>query len=298
MMRSAFLLLAAAAAGRGAQPTTFKVETELVRIDVLVERNGRPVAGLAASDFMVEDNGVPQRIDLLPASDAVTASTVLDVSGSMTPEKLNAAAAGVRALMAALRGPDRHALYAFAGDVRRIVLPEPRETLSADTIAAALREASGPRTSLCDALFAAILQDDAAPGPRMLAVLTDGGDNTSWLSARAVVDAALRHETVIYAVAVGQDSSASRLGVPPLLADDGRRLLHVLADRTGGRLIDAAWSSDLATIFASIISEYRQRYIITFVPTGVAKRDGWHRLTVKLRNRPGRIRARSGYWSR
>jgi VWFA-related protein len=296
MMRSALLLLAAAAAGHDAQPTTFKVQTELVR--VLVERNGRPVAGLAASDFVVEDNGVPQRIDLLPASDAVTASAVLDVSGSMTPEKLNAAAAGVRSLMAALRGPDRHALYAFAGDVRRIVLPEPHETLSAGTIADALREASGPRTSLSDALFAAILEDDAGPGPRMLAVLTDGRDNTSWLYARAVVEAALRHETVIYAVAVGQDSSAARLGVPPMLADDGRRLLQVLADRTGGRLIDAAWSSDLASIFASIISEYRQRYIITFVPTGVAKRDGWHRLTVKLRNRPGRIRARSGYWSR
>ena len=26
--------------------------------------------------------------------------------------------------------------------------------------------------------------------------------------------------------------------------------------------------------------------------------DGWHRLEVKLRNRPGRVHARSGYWSR
>jgi Mg-chelatase subunit ChlD len=187
-----------------------------VRIDVLVERNGQPVADLVATDFIVEDNGVRQRIKLLPAGETVTVSTVLDVSGSMTAVELNNAGAAVRAVMAALHVRDRHSLYAFAGDVRRIALPEKQDSLSADSLAHALRQTSGPRTSLCDALFAAILQSDVVAGPKMVTVLTDGRNNTGWLSARSVIDAAVRHETVIYPVAVGADSSGHPVDVPGL----------------------------------------------------------------------------------
>lgn len=297
-MRPCILVLLAAMAIDPAQQPTFRVHTDLVRIDALVERNGRPVVGLTAADFTVEDNGVRQRVSLLPVTDVVTVSTVLDVSGSMASRKLNNAAGGVRAVLAALDDRDRFALYAFAGDTRRIALSEPRHSRSAESIARALRETSGVHTSLCDALFAAILQSDAEAGPKMLAVLTDGRNNTSWLSAQSVIDAAIRHETVIYPVAVGQDSPQYPIDLPPMAGDDGLRLLQILADRTGGRVIDAGWSKDLGPVFGSIIREYRQRYILSFVPEGVARGDGWHRLDVRLRNRPGKVHARSGYWSR
>ena len=297
-MRTCILLLLAAMAGHAAGQTTFKVRTELVRIDVLVERDGRPVADLAATDFIVEDNGVAQKVDLLPAAESVSVSTVLDVSGSMTPAKLENAAAGVRAVMAALRERDRHALYAFAGDVRRLAVAAPHDAPSAGSLARALRQASGPRTSLCDALFATILQGYVEAGPKLLIVLTDGRNNTSWLSARSVVDAAIRHETVIYPVAIGADSSTHPFDVPPMLGNDALRLLQVLAERTGGRVIHADWSRDLGPVFGSLIREYRQRYILSFVPEGVARGDGWHRLAVTLRNRAGKVHARSGYWSR
>ena len=297
-MRAAILLLLAAMAARDADQTTCRVQTEVVRIDVLVERNGQPVADLVATDFIVEDDGVRQRIKLLPAAETVTVSTVLDVSGSMTAAELNNAGAGVRAVMAALHVRDRHALYAFAGDVRRIALPEKQHSLSADWLAHALRRTSGPRTSLCDALFAAILQSDVVAGPKLATVLTDGRNNTSWLSARSVIDAAVRHETVIYPVAVGADSSGHPADVPPMLGNDALRLLQLLAERTGGRVIHADRSRDLGPVFGALIREYRQRYILSFVPEGVARGDGWHRLAVKLRNRAGEVHARSGYWSR
>ncbi len=296
-MRARTLLALAAMAAGSAGQTPFRVQTELVRIDVLVERNGRPVAGLAASDFVVEDNGVGQRVRLLPAAEAVTVSTVLDVSGSMTPAMMTNAEAGVRAVMAALGDRDRHALFAFAGDVRRIALPASPDSPSAGSLARALRETSGPRTSLCDALFAAIVQGDVEAGPKMLTVLTDGRDNTSWLGARSVIDAANRHETVIYPVAVG-GSSGHPIDVPPMLGNDALRLLQTVAERTGGRVIHGDWSRDLGPVFASLIREYRQRYILSFVPERVARGDGWHRLTVRLRSRAGKVHARSGYWSR
>ena len=297
-MRALVLLVCAAAAASGAQQPTFRVQTELVRVDVLVERNGKPVEGLTAHDFMLEDNGVPQRVNLLPETKHVTVSTILDVSGSMTPQKLINAGAGVRAVTAALHAGDRHALYAFAAGIRRIDEPAAGEVAATESIARALRETGGPHTSLFDALFAAIVQSGVEPGPKMAAVLTDGRNNVSWLSAQSVIDAAIRHETVIYPVAVGADSPSYPIGVPPLAADDGLRLLRVMADRTGGRLIHADWSRNLGPVFASLIREYRQRYILSFTPERVGKGDGWHRLEVKLRNRPGRVHARSGYWSR
>ncbi len=281
------------------QQTTIKVQTEAVRIDVLVEQHGKPVEGLTAADFLIEDNGVPQRVTLLQETETVTVSTILDVSGSMTPEKLNNAGSGVRALVAALQPRDRHALYAFAGEIRRIVSPQAGGVVTADAISRARREMTGGHTSLCDALFAAIVQNDIAAGPKMAAVLTDGLNNTSWLSARSVIDAAIRHETVIYPVAVGTNETRQvRIGLPPILADDGLRLLQMIASRTGGRVIAANWSKDLGPVFDALIREYRQRYILAFTPERVAKGDGWHKLEVKLRSRPGKIHARSGYWSR
>jgi len=50
-------------------------------------------------------------------------------------------------------------------------------------------------------------------------------------------------------------------------------------------------------VFDSLIREYRQRYILSFTPERVGRADGWHRLQVRLRNRPGKVHARSGYWS-
>jgi hypothetical protein len=83
-----------------------------------------------------------------------------------------------------------------------------------------------------------------------------------------------------------------------MAGDDGLRLLQILADRTGGRVIHADWSRDLGPVFDSLIREYRQRYILSFTPERVGKGDGWHGLDVRLRKRPGQVHARNGNWSR
>jgi hypothetical protein len=59
------------------------------------------------------------------------------------------------------------------------------------------------------------------------------------------------------------------------------------------------WTDDLSAVFRGILAEFRQRYILSFRPEGVAHGDGWHALTVKLRpGVRGDAYARSGYWSR
>jgi VWFA-related protein len=294
MMRAILLLVVAMAGGAAAQAPHFRTRTDLVRIDVLVERDGRPITGLTAADFVVEDTGVVQRPRLVPASEAVSVSTLLDVSGSMTSDQLRKAAAAVSAIAAALRPGERHTSYAAAGDVTEIAVPAQGSAI--DQVAGAIRERSGPRTSLFDALHVAIVRGARTVEPDLVLVLTDGHDNTSWLSASSVIDTAIRRETVICAVTIPPPSPGPG-NVPPLADDAGPRLVGIIAGRTGGRVVHTDWSKELGPVFVSLLDAYRQRYILSFTPEGVPPDGKWHPIDVKLRRRAGRVHARDGYWS-
>ncbi len=143
--------------------------------------------------------------------------------------------------------------------------------------------------------FAGILAADGGDGPKLLLVLTDGGNNASWLQAGAVIDAARRHETVVYPVAVDPDRRwPSRVR---RRTSDSLALLQEIADQTGGRQVDAGWDRSLGEVFQTILREYRQRYIVSFTPTGVGSGDGWHDLEVRVKRRGAMVRARTRYWS-
>jgi hypothetical protein len=112
-----------------------------------------------------------------------------------------------------------------------------------------------------------------------------------------VIDAAQRHETAICAIGL-RDPTQARPGVPPIIGQAGLRVLAALADRTGGRFVDAERDAELAPIFAAMLRDYRRRYILSFTPVGVGRGDGWHPLSVRLRGRRGTVHARAGYWTR
>jgi hypothetical protein len=78
---------------------------------------------------------------------------------------------------------------------------------------------------------------------------------------------------------------------------DAMALLHVLADATGGRAIEASWNAPLGAAFRQVLDEYRQRYILSFTPEGVGTGDGWHTLDVRVKQRGLSVRSRTRYWS-
>ena len=61
----------------------------------------------------------------------------------------------------------------------------------------------------------------------------------------------------------------------------------------------AAATSDheLSRLFLGVLNEFRSRYVLTYVPEGVKRGDGWHELEVKLPRARGRVTARRGYLS-
>ena len=114
------------AAAASAQTPTFPAAVETVRVDVLVTDHRQPLLGLAAGDFEVLDNGVPQVVELV-VSEGLPLNVVLalDTSGSLTEQRLEALRATSRAIVSDLKAGDRAALLTFSSAlVLRAVQPK------------------------------------------------------------------------------------------------------------------------------------------------------------------------------
>ena len=261
----------------GAQ-TTFRSRVESVRLDALVTAGGQPVPGLSAGDFEVRDNGQLQKVTLLGAGSLpLDVILALDMSSSLTAERLQALRSASTALLAALEDRDRAALITFSHRLRR------GQALTSDfTLVRRALERAEPSgaTSLIDAMYAAIAM--AEPGDRrtLLIVFSDGIDTTSWLQPAAVIRAAQRSETVVYAV-----STADTSQTPPLLQQ--------VSKATGGTLLEAD-SSSLARAFTQALNEFRQRYVLSYTLPQTPS-PGWHRIDVRVKRRGAKVKARAGY---
>lgn len=265
-----------------AQQPTFSSKREVVRVDVLVTERGRPVAGLTTGDFEVVDSGVAQLIDFVSFEQVpLNIALVLDGSVSITPERLVNLRDGGQMVLDNLRHDDQVALITFSDAVTM------RERLTSDTsrVRTALAGLSASQnlfsgTALIDASYAAMTVLAADPGRSLLLAFTDGIDTSSWLGGERVVQIARRSNAVTYGVSTGPIPRGS--------------FLHDLSDTTGGSAIQIRSTAQLRATFQQILNEFRQRYLISFSPSNVPA-DGWHPLTVRVKNRNLEIRARAGY---
>jgi len=272
----ALLLLYAPSAAL--QKETFRSTTEAVRVDVLVTEEGQPVRGLIRDDFQVLDNGVPQQVTLI-SSEQLSLNVVLalDASASVTGERLTHLQAAGRALLRGLDKKDQAALLTFNNTVR---LGSPL-TGDVERVQRAIDQiAPDGNTVLFDATYAAMVLAESDVARNLLIVFTDGADTGSYLRREAVVDAARRSDVVAYgAVVAGRDR-------PKFLGD--------FVKQTGGSLLEVRSTGDLSNAFLRILNEFRQRYLLSYSPRGVAP-AGWHRIEVKVKNRRAAVKARAGY---
>jgi len=278
-MTVALLLWAGTGAPPGQTPT-FSSRVEAVRVDVLVTQDGQPVRGLRPADFAIEDNGVPQQVDLVSSEQLpLNVILTLDMSSSVAGEPLGHLRRAGRALLDGLRPGDRAALITFShvvsmgapltGDVGLV-----RRALDSS-------EATG-NTSLVDASYAGMVLGESDVGRALLLVFSDGLDSSSWLLSEEVLDIARRCDVVAYGVSVGRSPTSD--------------FLRDLSDVTGGKHIEIQSTKDLSATFLSVFDEFRHRYVVSYSPQGVSK-DGWHQLTVRVKGRGATVKARSGYFA-
>jgi VWFA-related protein len=260
------------------QPPRFKARRDIVRVDALVTEHGWPVAGLAAADFEVRDNGVIQNVDFVLSDETpINAILALDLSESVAGDRLEQLRQANHALVGALRTDDRTALIGFTHAVR---LRAPLTTDRASVLGALQAPGGFGGTALFDASYSGLVLGDTDQGRSLMIVFSDGVDTASWLTADAVHDAAQRAGMVAYAVTL----PGSR---PEFLRD--------LASETGGSVFEAASGAKLGTTFVKVIDEFRHRYVLAYSPTE-KDRAGWHRVQVRVKSRGGiSVKTRPGY---
>jgi Ca-activated chloride channel family protein len=303
------LMVVATAALPGAQRFTSRALA--VRVDVLVTDGRHPLTGLTARDFELKDDGVVQAIaeiehEQLP----LNLILVFDTSTSVAGARLRALLDAGQSLVEQLRDGDRVAVLSFASRVRLLAPLTPSRQQVRGALAAL--DAAGT-TSLRDAAFAALALRGADPGRTLLLIFSDGDDTSSWLSRAQVIEAARRTDAVVYAVAVTREHTVTRLAGPtpgwpgtlvprPIVRQEtvavksAGRFLEEVTQESGGRVLFATSDADLRGAFTQTLAEIRDRYVLSYTPTGVAA-TGWHRLDVTLKGKKGKVTARRGYFA-
>jgi VWFA-related protein len=278
--QAAVIVVAVAAAARvaSAQQPTFSSRLEAIRVDAFVTDRGNVIRGLQPGDFEIRDNGVAQTVDLVSFQQIpLNVILALDTSASVSGDRLDDLQKACRALLDRLTKDDKAALLTFSN----VVLLRERLTPDIARVRDTLEDVAPlGETSLVDGTHAATLLAGDDGARNLLIVFSDGLDTASWLAPDRVLESARRADIVVY-------SASSRDAEDSKFLDD-------LGKLTGGGLIKIASTKDLSATFLRILEEFRNRYLLSYSPTGVAK-DGWHRLEVRLKNRRAAIRARAGY---
>jgi Ca-activated chloride channel family protein len=272
----------------------FGTEVRLVHVVATVKnRSGQLVGGLQKSDFTVADNGVPQDISIFSRETDQPLSVVLmiDVSGSTAKDlKFETDSAGkfVRALLAESNPKDTVALWSFDYDVRS----ETPFTHRLELIENKLKSIHGDAgTSLFDAVFFAAKDLEPREGRKVMVIVTDGGNTTSYKDSHQALEAAQLADAVIYPVVV-----------MPITNDAGRNIggenvLTFMAQGTGGRTFLPSLGAELDKAFRDIISELRTEYVLGYYPRNIpSAKNRWHTLRVGVTRPDLQVFARNGYY--
>ncbi len=284
----------------GSIPSDMSFDVRLQQLFVSVTSGGNAVQGLAQGDFEVlDDDGDSETITTFGGGDLpISAVLLLDSSESMKGEPLKAALAGVRAFVDRTRADDE-TMVAFFSD----------RLLSATTFSkddAALQRALGEvqasgGTAVNDHLYYALNRLQPRLGRRVVVLLSDGLDVSSFLDMEQVLARARRSQAMIYWLRL--DDSATATGAPQYVsiwrgASDNQRqytLLEQAVTESGGRILKIRELADIDGAFRQVIDELRQQYVLGFQPRE-ARGDGrWHQLRVKVRGGEFAVRTRAGF---
>jgi Ca-activated chloride channel homolog len=289
-------VLATVAALAVAAPPQFRTNIDVVRVEALVTDDGRPIAGLTADDLILTDNGAPQTIRVRPLGrDPIDVAIALDVSGSLQGARLERLRASALAFVGLLGPDDRATLLTFD----HAVSLGPRDVGAGELEARLKTLGSQGRTSLVDAITAALVWGTGRERPMLVLVFSDGRDTASWTRADQALALARRSGAVVEVVVAGDlvpVRTTQRLRVDatrrPPSADE--RFLGELTLATGGRVRNGDAGEGLGGAFKASLDQFRARYEIAYEPTN--KEPGWHAVEIQVKGRRGlAIHARRGY---
>jgi VWFA-related protein len=301
-----------------------RVDTSLTNvIFTATDRNKRFILTLKQEDIRVLEDGVPQQIFTFQTQIdlPLTLALVIDTSISQErtlPEEKAAARAFVDAVMRPAK--DEVAVLSFTGDstleqgltgnparvrsaIDRVEFVPPSGYIGRGVTVGGTPPISGDNqstagsTAIWDAVYATcneVMVHSSDQTRRAIVLLTDGDDTSSMLKLDEAVQEALKTDTLVFAIGIG-DSFGYR-GV-----DEGS--LRKITERTGGRAYFPRSEEDLRNAFAQIQRELREQFLVAYSPTN-KRRDGSYRklqievVNPELRKQNIKLNYRQGYFAK
>jgi len=150
-------------------------------------------------------------------------------------------------------------------------------------------------TSLHDAIAKTAERAAAREGRRRgVVVFTDGNDNASRLTPAEVSGIASAIDVPVYIIGVvsALDDPASSTATAGAEHSPLTGALANLAAWTGGQTFVVSSVAQRFAVARQIVDELRHQYLIAIESS---TQPGWHRLTLRTRNKDLTVRARSGY---
>jgi Ca-activated chloride channel family protein len=287
---------AAASQGEQQPEVSFRVEVRLVRLLVTVkDLNGRLIGGLNQDDFAVVDSGVPQEIAVFErrTEQPLSIALLIDTSGSTAREQryaIESAGRFLRALTSEGNPKDALALYSFNHEVTL----HTSYTRDVQQVKAALKRLkSEAGTSMYDAITLSAERLRDREGRKVVVIVTDGGDTTSYRTYQDALRALHDADVILYAILVAPIASESGRNI------GGENALITMAASTGGRMFTPAIGAELDSAFVGILRDLRTQYLIGYYPKALpAQRSDFRRVQVEVRRADLQVFSRAGYYEK
>jgi VWFA-related protein len=262
---------------------TESVDVDVVQVTaVVMDGSGRFVRGLTRDDFKVFDDGTLQPITHFDAENIpLELVGAIDVSSSMKGA-LGAVKEAAKRFLGGLAPADQVTVLAFNENIFTIARPT---TDPAARDRAVDRMAPWGGTALYDVIMKSIGILGRQAGRRAVVLFSDGDDQSSHAPLDAVMRATEGSDATIYAIGQGR-----AVDTPAL-----QKLLKQIASVSGGRAFFSADPSQLDAVFAEILEDLRNQYLLSYPAPDSRRNDQWHTIRVEIAGGRYTVRARQGY---
>jgi len=251
----------------------------------VVDKAGRPVAGLTRDDFRITEDGTPQELVRFEkvADLPIHVEVMLDLSASMEAALETARQAALRFLERAIDPRDRAAIVTF-NDRPTLAVKLTNDKAGLATGLAGLKAERG--TALYDSLVFGLYYLSAVKGQRALLVLSDGKDESSRFSFDDSLDYARRTGIAIYSIGLGLGRGER----------DARKRLNRFSEETGGVAFFIDSVDELGAIYDQILQELRSKYYLAYQSSNTVASDKFRSVDVRVQRQGAEAKTLRGYY--
>ena len=285
-----------------------KVEVLLINVvATVVDRKERTVPNLTIDDFILEEDGQRQKIELLvPTADLpISIGVIIDVSGSMQ-SKIRTAQRAVDRFLSMIHKNDEIFLMTFTMRPSLIADFTSDRTTLRNALLSGVNVGGG--TALYDSLYQALQKvKEGRYQKKSVLLVTDGEDMNSVTRFDKALLNIRQSEMLVYSIGIkgapgfdlGTDPfSGNARSNPPNHTTVDMKVLNRFAEASGGKaweISEAAFGKNMDAVLDTIAAELRSQYSIGYYPNRTAKDGKWHSVGIRMKNPDYLARARKEY---